>query len=269
MCYEWVTYEWVTNSHIWMRQELILVTCCSMMLHICIYIRMSQATHTNESHEWEVRDSWYIWVLWLLCMFEFVTHSYVWVRAAFICMSSWLIHMYESMTPSYAWVHWFFTRMGSWRIRITREYMETKSITPEEVITYQFVTYIYVWVRDAFMPHVTTWKPDKVHRKKSSHISVCDSNIRASSWHIHTTGEYMETKSVTSEKVIRAFAPAVRARKIVSSWQMYIWFVEFVICLWVTWVVRVFASAVRAQKTVSSWQIYMWPVWFLICLWVP
>ena len=80
--------------------------------------------------------------------------------------------------------------------------------------------------------------------KKSRHISVHDTRIHLSSWRIHTTGEYMETKSVTSEKVIRAFAPAVRARKIVSSWQMYFWLVWFVKCLWV---IRVFPRAVCAQ----------------------
>ena len=255
-----------------MRHELILVTCCNMMLYICISYEWAkehiQMSHMNEKfvtrYISECCDSFVCLSLWLIHMYDFVSHSYVWVRDSFICMSPWLLHKRGFIDFSHVWVRDAFVphanilkpsqshrkkslhissrlmytcgfvciRVGSWRIRSTREYMETTSIHwfwKSGWLIHKSVLCTII----ALLP-VRSQNDVKVPRKlidvmnisistenrisksvyytgRSHHISVRDLYIRVSSWRIYTTHEYMETKSVAPEEIIRH----------ISSWLVY------------------------------------------------
>jgi len=196
-----------------------------------------------------VCDSFICMISCRIHMCEFVTHSYVWVHDSFISVGSLIFHTYGFVTHSYhTRIYWnqvshtgrshyisvrdLCIRVGSWRIRSTREYMETTSIHwfwKSGWLIHKSVLCTII----ALLP-VRSQNDVKVPRKlidvmnisistenrisksvyytgRSHHISVRDLYIRVSSWRIYTTHEYMETKSVAPEEIIRH----------ISSWLVY------------------------------------------------
>jgi len=188
------TYECDKNSYWWR-----VVAWCYISVYTYEWVKQHiQMSHMNEkfvTHDiYECCDSFVCLSLWLIHMYEFVPHSYVWARDSFICMSLWLLHMHEFIDFSHVWVRDAFVshvniwkpsqlhrkkslHISSWLIYTcgfvthschTWQHGNQIRYTGRSHHTYQFVTQIYVQVRDTFIQQANIWKPSQLHLKRSS-----------------------------------------------------------------------------------------------------